>query len=79
MKAQTMLAAELAAMSPKSVASLAWTRGRERSPPLSVTLKGRPNGRISALSKVAVTAKQVTACVASMNSGKVRAREIQPI
>ena len=44
---------------------------------LSVT--GLPNGLTAALSSVAVTAKLVTAWVASMNKGSVRAREIQPM
>src|SRR5690242_16210592 len=79
MNAQTMLAAELPAISPKVSASLPCTRGIERSPPLSVTLNGRPNGLMQALSNVAVTAKQVMAWVASMNKGSVRDREIQPI
>jgi hypothetical protein len=74
-----MLAAELREISPNTVASFQCTRGAERSPPLSVILKGRPNGLTMELRSVAVIAKDVTACVASMNSGRVRDREIQPM
>ena len=74
-----MPAAELAAINPKVAASFRCTRGAERSPPLSVILNGLPNGLTMALRRVAETAKQVTAWVASMNSGRVREREIQPM
>lgn len=54
-----MLAAELAAINPKVAAGFQWTLGTERSLPLSAILKGRPNGLTTALSKVAVIAKDV--------------------
>src|ERR1700686_639532 len=75
--AQTMLAAELSEIKPKTAASFQCTRGEERSPPLSVTLNGRPNGLTTALRSVAEIAKAVTAWVASMKRGSVRDLEIQ--
>ena len=50
----------------------------ERSPPLSVTLNGRPNGRIAAETSVRVIARAVMMWVTSMNNGSVRRPEIQP-
>src|SRR5882757_3377934 len=75
--AQTMLAAELSEIKPKTEASFQCTRGAERSPPLSVILNGRPNGLMTALRSVAEIAKAVTAWVASINNGSVRDLEIQ--
>src|SRR5260370_42584056 len=75
--AQTMLAAELSEIRPKTDASFQCTRAAERSPPLSVILNGRPNGLTAALRSVAEIAKAVTAWVASMKKGSVRDREIQ--
>jgi len=77
--AQTMLAAELSEINPKTEASFQCTRGTERSPPLSVTLNGRPNGLTIALRSVAEIANAVTAWVASMKKGSVRDLETQPI
>ena len=77
--AQTMLTAELSEIKPKTEASFQCTRGWERSPPLSVTLNGRPNGLTMALRSVAVIAKAVTAWVASIKRGSVRDLEIQAI
>src|SRR3979490_2200078 len=75
--AQTMLTAELSEIKPNTDASFQWVRGAERSPPLSVILKGRPNGLKTALTSVTVTAKDVTAWVASIKNGSVRDLEIQ--
>src|ERR1700738_2491491 len=75
--AQTMLAAELSEIRPKTDASFQCTRGAERSPPLSVILNGRPNGLTTALKSVAEIAKAVTAWVASIKKGSVRDLEIQ--
>src|SRR3981189_3756544 len=77
--AQTMLAAELREINPKTEASFQCTRGPERSPPLSVTLNGRPNGLTIAVRSGAGIANAVTAWVASMKKGSVRDLEIQPI
>src|ERR1700716_2684925 len=74
--AQTMLTAELNEINPNTDASLQCTRGVERSPPLSVILKGRPNGLTTALRSVALIANAVTAWVASMKKGSVRDLEI---
>src|SRR4030088_1276804 len=71
--------ADEAATQPKSRASFQRTRDRDRSPPLSVTRKGRPNGRTAALSKAAEIAKAVTASVTSAKYGRVRGREIQKL
>src|SRR6202049_4333646 len=73
--AQTMLAAELSEMRPKTDASFQCTRGAERSPPLSVILNGRPNGLTTALRSVAEIAKAVTAWVASIKRGSGREHE----
>src|ERR1700730_4898014 len=75
--AQTMLKAELSEIKPNTDASFQCVRGAERSPPLSVILNGRPNGLTTALRSVAVTAKAVTAWVASIKNGSVRDLEIQ--
>src|SRR6202165_69618 len=75
--AQTMLAAELSEIKPKTDASFQCTRGAERSPPLSVILNGRPNGLTTALRSVAVMANAVTCWVASIKKGSVRDLEIQ--
>src|ERR1700681_110269 len=75
--AQTMLTAELSEIRPNTDASFQCVRGAERSPPLSVTLNGRPHGLTTALRSVAVTAKAVMAWVASIKNGSVRDLEIQ--
>src|ERR1700736_5541773 len=75
--AQTMLAAELSEIRPKTDASFQCTRGAERSPPLSVILNGRPNGLTTALSSMAKIAQAVTAWVAPIKRGSVRDLEIQ--
>src|SRR3981081_3714905 len=75
--AQTMLAAELSEIKPKTDASFQCTRGAERSPPLSVILNGRPNGLTTALRSVAVIANAVTAWVASIKKGSGRHIEIK--
>jgi len=51
----------------------------ERSPPLSVTLNGRPKGRIAAEINVKVMASAVMVWVTSMNRGSVRPPETQPL
>jgi len=75
--AQTMLKAELSEIKPNTDASFQCVREAERSPPLSVILNGRPNGLTTALRSVAVTAKAVTAWVASIKNGSVRDLETQ--
>src|ERR1700730_9383789 len=75
--AQKMLKAELSEIKPNTDASFQCVRGAERSPPLSVILNGRPHGFTHATRTVAVTAKAVTAWVASIKNGSVRDLEIQ--
>src|SRR3981189_1956392 len=75
--AQTMLKAELSEIKPNTDASFQCVREAERSPPLSVILSGGPNCLTTALRSVAVTAKAVTAWVASIKNGSVRDLEIQ--
>ena len=74
-----MLPADSSAMPPKVAAILVRNVDNERSPPLSVTLNGRPKGRIIAEISDIVTAGAVSAWVTSMKSGSVRWFETQPL
>jgi hypothetical protein len=56
---------------------LPWITSLERSSPLLVTLKGRPNGLNIALTSDAVTASAATICVTSVKIGSARWPVIQ--